>query len=73
MSFPHTDCFLFQDGNIEFPNDYPIGCLLGSVDVVDCLAQEEYIKKVCIQSQHLCCIQKMYAYNPTSSFHHFFM
>ncbi|XP_025078009.1 activating signal cointegrator 1-like isoform X2 [Pomacea canaliculata] len=29
----------------EFPKDYPVGCLLGCVDVVDCLSQEEYRKK----------------------------
>ena len=34
------------DDDIEFPKDYPPGCLLGSVDVVDCLGQEEYRQKV---------------------------
>ncbi|VVC34702.1 Zinc finger, C2HC5-type,Zinc finger, RING/FYVE/PHD-type,ASCH domain,PUA-like domain [Cinara cedri] len=29
--------------NLEFPNRYPIGCLMGCVNVVDCLSQEEYI------------------------------
>ena len=34
------------DVTIEFPNDYPVGCLLGCVDVVDCLSQEDYSQKV---------------------------
>lgn len=29
--------------DIEFPKRYPIGCLMGCVNVVDCLSQEEYI------------------------------
>jgi len=32
-------------GDIEFPKRYPTGCLLGSVNVVDCLSQEEYIEQ----------------------------
>ncbi|KAL5238423.1 hypothetical protein ACI65C_005833 [Semiaphis heraclei] len=32
-------------GDIEFPKRYPTGCLLGCVNVVDCLSQEEYISK----------------------------
>lgn len=28
--------------NITFPEHYPTGCLLGSIDVVQCLPQEEY-------------------------------
>ncbi|KFM64216.1 hypothetical protein X975_12951, partial [Stegodyphus mimosarum] len=29
-------------GNCAFPESYPTGCLLGCVDLVDCLPQEEY-------------------------------
>lgn len=32
-------------GDVEFPKRYPTGCLLGCVNVVDCLSQEEYISK----------------------------
>ncbi|NWU99452.1 TRIP4 protein, partial [Upupa epops] len=28
--------------DVEFPNDYPLGCLLGCVDVNDCLSQEQF-------------------------------
>lgn len=28
--------------NIQFPSHYPTSCLLGCVDLTDCLAQEEY-------------------------------
>ena len=28
--------------NITFPGHYPTSCLLGSVDMTECLAQEEY-------------------------------
>ncbi|XP_041034583.1 activating signal cointegrator 1 [Carcharodon carcharias] len=28
--------------DIEFPKDYPTGCLLGCVDVTDCVSQEQY-------------------------------
>ncbi|NWR79539.1 TRIP4 protein, partial [Centropus unirufus] len=27
---------------VEFPSDYPSGCLLGCVDVTDCLSQEQF-------------------------------
>ena len=30
------------DENIQFPGHYPTSCLLGSVDMTECLAQEEY-------------------------------
>lgn len=29
--------------DVEFPKRYPTGCLMGCVNVVDCLSQEEYI------------------------------
>ncbi|NXG61398.1 TRIP4 protein, partial [Hemiprocne comata] len=28
--------------DVEFPGDYPSGCLLGCVDVTDCLSQEQF-------------------------------
>ncbi|XP_072409323.1 activating signal cointegrator 1 isoform X1 [Chiloscyllium punctatum] len=31
-----------HDKDIEFPKDYPTGCLLGCVDVIDCVSQEQY-------------------------------
>ncbi|PIK47212.1 putative activating signal cointegrator 1-like [Apostichopus japonicus] len=31
--------------NVTFPSQYPTGCLLGCVDMVDCLAQEQYREK----------------------------
>lgn len=47
-SFPHyasekAVCIVFL-GNLpaSFPSQYPSSCLLGCVEVVDCLAQEQY-------------------------------
>ncbi|KAG5683525.1 hypothetical protein PVAND_012799 [Polypedilum vanderplanki] len=34
----------YKDENIKFPSQYPSGVLLGCVNVVDCLPQEEYRK-----------------------------
>ncbi len=34
-----------SDGNLEFPESYPSAALLGCVDIVDCLAQDEYRKQ----------------------------
>ncbi|XP_059036749.1 activating signal cointegrator 1 isoform X6 [Mustela lutreola] len=28
--------------DVEFPNDYPSGCLLGCVDLIDCLSQKQF-------------------------------
>ncbi|MEE6524468.1 hypothetical protein FKM82_023962, partial [Ascaphus truei] len=28
--------------DVAFPRDYPTGCLLGCVDVLDCLSQEQF-------------------------------
>lgn len=28
--------------DVKFPNDYPFGFLLGYVDLIDCLTQEQY-------------------------------
>ncbi|CAG9133973.1 unnamed protein product [Plutella xylostella] len=36
---------LYPDKQIEFPKFYPTGCLLGCVNVDDCLPEEEYQKK----------------------------
>uniref|UniRef100_A0A182N1H8 ASCH domain-containing protein n=1 Tax=Anopheles dirus TaxID=7168 RepID=A0A182N1H8_9DIPT len=36
---------LYADDAIEFPTQYPTGCLLGCVTVQDCLPQEEYRKQ----------------------------
>ncbi|XP_046970213.1 activating signal cointegrator 1 [Vanessa cardui] len=36
---------LHPDKQFKFPSFYPTGCLLGCVNVDDCLAQEEYSKK----------------------------
>ncbi|XP_045452499.1 activating signal cointegrator 1 [Melitaea cinxia] len=36
---------LYPDKQFKFPSFYPTGCLLGCVNVDDCLPQEEYSKK----------------------------
>ncbi|XP_054024983.1 activating signal cointegrator 1 [Dryobates pubescens] len=33
---------LLLQEDVEFPSDYPSGCLLGCVDVADCLSQEQF-------------------------------
>ncbi|KAF6211787.1 hypothetical protein GE061_012302 [Apolygus lucorum] len=33
---------LIRGEDTKFPSKYPVGCLLGCVNLVDCLAQEEY-------------------------------
>ena len=33
---------LYGSENVAFPKHYPMSCLLGCVDLVDCLAQEDY-------------------------------
>ena len=38
--------FLAADANLTLPEYYPAGCLLGCVDVIDCLPLEEYKAKV---------------------------
>lgn len=35
----------FSDENFRFPSVYPTSCLLGCVQVIDCLPQEEYRRK----------------------------
>ena len=34
------------DPKLQCPSHYPVGCLLGCVDLTDCLAQDEYREKV---------------------------
>ena len=41
---------LVTDEDLLFPGDYPTGCLLGYVDMVDCLPQEEYRDQVGVVS-----------------------
>ncbi|XP_063229432.1 activating signal cointegrator 1 [Bacillus rossius redtenbacheri] len=43
--FENVYRILLADENIKFPTSYPVGCLLGCVNVVDCLPQEEYREK----------------------------
>jgi len=38
--------FLTADANLTLPEYYPAGCLLGCVDVIDCLPLEEFKAKV---------------------------
>ncbi|XP_074650091.1 activating signal cointegrator 1-like [Tubulanus polymorphus] len=35
----------YKKPRLRFPEHYPVGCLLGCVDVTDCLAQDEYRKQ----------------------------
>lgn len=37
---------LYGENEVWFPSDYPVGCLLGCVDMVDCLPQDEYRQQV---------------------------
>lgn len=37
--------YLKKSPRLEFPTHYPVGCLLGCVNMVDCLDQEEYRKR----------------------------
>ena len=36
-----------KQGSLYFPSDYPTSCLLGCVNVVDCLSQDDYKENVC--------------------------
>lgn len=38
----HITSYHIISGKCNFPKSYPTGCLLGCVDIVDCLPQEEY-------------------------------
>ncbi|PNJ29249.1 TRIP4 isoform 4, partial [Pongo abelii] len=33
---------LLRGKDVEFPNDYPSGCLLGCVNLIDCLSQKQF-------------------------------
>ncbi|XP_012865730.1 PREDICTED: activating signal cointegrator 1 [Dipodomys ordii] len=33
---------LLRGKDVEFPNDYPSGCLLGCVDLIECLSQKQF-------------------------------
>ncbi|XP_060553293.1 activating signal cointegrator 1-like [Ruditapes philippinarum] len=33
---------VYKGKDLQFPSHYPVGCLLGCVDVVDCLSQDTY-------------------------------
>jgi len=37
-----SDCIGFSDQNIRFPESYPTSCLLGFVNVTDCLPADVY-------------------------------
>ncbi|KAK2103172.1 Activating signal cointegrator 1 [Saguinus oedipus] len=37
---------LLRGKDVEFPNDYPSGCLLGCVDLIDCLSQKQFKEQV---------------------------
>ena len=40
--------FYISDQKLTFPTHYPVACLLGCVDLVDCLPQDEYRQQVFI-------------------------
>merc|ERR1719481_1957679 len=35
----------YSSSGVVCPGNYPVGCLLGCVDVIDCVGQEDYIEK----------------------------
>uniref|UniRef100_A0A8I5TYK3 Thyroid hormone receptor interactor 4 n=1 Tax=Pongo abelii TaxID=9601 RepID=A0A8I5TYK3_PONAB len=37
---------LLRGKDVEFPNDYPSGCLLGCVNLIDCLSQKQFKEEV---------------------------
>uniref|UniRef100_A0A8C3VRY3 Activating signal cointegrator 1 n=1 Tax=Catagonus wagneri TaxID=51154 RepID=A0A8C3VRY3_9CETA len=37
-----TTYLLLRGKDVEFPSDYPSGCLLGCVDLIDCLSQKQF-------------------------------
>ncbi|KAJ8790390.1 hypothetical protein J1605_021467 [Eschrichtius robustus] len=41
-----TTYLLLRGKDVEFPNDYPSGCLLGCVDLTDCLSQKQFKNQV---------------------------
>lgn len=50
IAFNSTHCWLSDPGLIStgpmFPKDYPTGCLLGCVNVTDCLSQQQFREQV---------------------------
>ncbi len=53
------------DDSSQFPASYPSGCLLGCVDVVECLSQEEYREQVhAATSAVSVCVCVYYSLNP---------
>lgn len=45
LQFANLDLIVLGEKS-RFPDFYPSGCLLGCVDIVDCLSQQEYSEKV---------------------------
>lgn len=43
--FMPCDCHVIGGDDLVFPTEYPYGCLLGSVEVLDCVNQFEYKEK----------------------------
>ena len=37
---------IFLDSSLPFPASYPTGCLLGCVDLLDCVSQEDFRENV---------------------------
>ncbi|XP_075215952.1 activating signal cointegrator 1 isoform X2 [Lycorma delicatula] len=37
--------YILKKEDVRFPTEYPVGCLLGCVNITDCLPQEEYREK----------------------------
>ena len=50
-----------SDNSLPFPSQYSTGCILGCVDIRDCLSQEEFKSEVSGDGNHivvlLCSIQ----------------
>lgn len=45
ISVLENRCRVLKNENIKFPTNYPTGCLLGCVTVVDVLSEEDYCKQ----------------------------
>lgn len=44
-SLEHEYRQIYCDSQLKFPTSYPHGCLLGCVEVIDCLAREDYVEE----------------------------
>ncbi|XP_073922291.1 activating signal cointegrator 1 isoform X2 [Castor canadensis] len=44
---------LLHGKDVEFPNDYPSGCLLGCVDLIDCLSQKQFKEQFEFRTSYL--------------------